>query len=55
LAVLLILQGTKLYNPKAGVWRELGMLDVMQVIISPYQCLEVQGVFVLTILFGEAV
>lgn len=26
-----ILQGTQLYDPKAGGWRDLGMLDVMQV------------------------
>lgn len=25
------LQGTQLYDPKAGGWRDLGMLDVMQV------------------------
>lgn len=24
-------QGTQLYDPKAGGWRDLGMLDVMQV------------------------
>lgn len=25
------LQGTQLYDPKAGGWKDLGMLDVMQV------------------------
>jgi len=24
-------QGTQLYDPKAGGWKDLGMLDVMQV------------------------
>ena len=27
---MLFLQGTQLYDPKAGGWRDLGMLDVMQ-------------------------
>lgn len=27
-----VIQGTQLYDPKAGGWRELGMLDVMQVL-----------------------
>lgn len=31
------LQGTQLYDPKAGGWRDLGMLDVMQVIFM-YCC-----------------
>lgn len=26
-----VLQGTQLYDAKAGGWRDLGMLDVMQV------------------------
>lgn len=28
---MLIPQGTQIYDPKAGGWRDLGMLDVMQV------------------------
>lgn len=31
---LVSLQGTQLYDPKAGGWRDLGMLDVMQVIFT---------------------
>ncbi|KAF3773729.1 putative helicase [Nymphaea thermarum] len=26
-----VIKGTQLYDPKAGGWRELGMLDVMQI------------------------
>lgn len=32
----LVLQGTQLYDPKAGGWRDLGMLDVMQVRLQKY-------------------
>lgn len=31
LTSLRLFQGTQLYDPKAGGWRDLGMLDVMQV------------------------
>jgi activating signal cointegrator complex subunit 3 len=26
-----VIKGTQIYDPKAGGWRDLGMLDVMQV------------------------
>lgn len=32
LTSLWFFQGTQLYDPKAGGWRDLGMLDVMQVL-----------------------
>lgn len=38
--VAMYLQGTQLYDPKAGGWRELGMLDVMQVIWTSHFCLQ---------------
>lgn len=34
-----LLQGTQLYDPKAGGWRDLGMLDVMQVNFGTQNCL----------------
>jgi hypothetical protein len=37
--VAMYFQGTQLYDPKAGGWRELGMLDVMQVIWTSHFCL----------------
>lgn len=30
----LLYQGTQIYDPKAGGWRDLGMLDVMQVKVN---------------------
>eukprot|EP01018_Ginkgo_biloba_P014054 Gb_18049 [translate_table: standard] len=30
-AHMVVIKGTQLYDPKAGGWRELGMLDVMQI------------------------
>lgn len=36
---MLSLQGTQLYDPKAGGWRDLGMLDVMQVRINNLKCI----------------
>jgi hypothetical protein len=38
--VAMYFQGTQLYDPKAGGWRELGMLDVMQVIWTSHFCLQ---------------
>ncbi|GLT27803.1 hypothetical protein SLA2020_027760 [Shorea laevis] len=31
LAHAAVIKGTQLYDPKAGGWRDLGMLDVMQI------------------------
>jgi replicative superfamily II helicase len=39
-AHMVVIKGTQLYDPKAGGWRELGMLDVMQVIWTSHFCLQ---------------
>lgn len=33
-----VIKGTQIYDPKAGGWRDLGMLDVMQVLIECKSC-----------------
>lgn len=33
-----VIKGTQIYDPKAGGWRDLGMLDVMQVQIECKSC-----------------